>query len=85
MSESVYFTTLGLLLGTILIIFGMKYLSTIWQARSRALNEDTYRALAEKVVATETQIAPSLAAIQADLGAVKASLATVEKVLKAVE
>jgi hypothetical protein len=85
MSESVYFTTLGLLFGTILIIFGMKYLSAIWQARSRVLSEDAYRALAEKAVAAQTQIAPSLSAIQAELGALKASLAAVEKVLKAVE
>lgn len=85
MSEFVYFATLGLLSGTILIVFGMKYLSGIWQARAKVLSEAAYRTLAENAAASQSQIAPSLAAIRAELGEVRSSLAAIEKVLKAVE
>ena len=71
MSESVYFLTICLPLGTILIVFGMRYRALVLQARAQAAgNVDNAAAL--------KTIADSLADIQA-------RLAGIEKILKAVE
>ncbi len=85
MSEFVFFTTIGLILGTILVVFGMKYLSALRAAQSRALTEQAYAALAEKSATLQAETTRSLAAIQSELTAIRGSLAGVEKVLKAVE
>ena len=81
----IYFLTISLFLGTILIVFGMKYVSAAFAARARLANDDAYRALAEKAVAASSDNQASLTAIQAELAKVSASLAAVEKVLKQVE
>ena len=71
MSESVYFLTICLPLGTILIVFGMRYRALVLQARAQAAgNVDNAAAL--------KTIADSLADVQA-------RLAGIEKILKAVE
>ena len=71
MSESVYFLTICLPLGTILIVFGMRYRALVLQARAQAAgNVDNAAAL--------KSIADSLADVQA-------RLAGIEKILKAVE
>jgi hypothetical protein len=85
MAADIYVLTLSLFLGTILIIFGMKYFSAAFAARARLANDDAYRALAEKAVAASLDNQASLATIQAELAKVSASLAAVEKVLKQVE
>jgi hypothetical protein len=72
MSEQpVYFLTVGLILGTILLIFGMKYFSAARQA--------------QRTADAQSQGAASLSVMQADLSEIKARLAAVEKILKAVE
>ena len=71
MSESVYFLTICLPLGTILLVFGMRYRALVLQARAQAAgNVDNAAAL--------KTIADSLADVQA-------RLAGIEKILKAVE
>jgi hypothetical protein len=71
MSESVYFLTICLPLGTILLVFGMRYRALVLQARAQAAgNVDNTAAL--------KAIADSLADVQA-------RLAGIEKILKAVE
>ena len=71
MSESVYFLTLCLPLGTILVVFGMRYRALVLQARAQAAgNVDNAAAL--------KTIADALANVQA-------RLAGIEKILKAVE
>jgi hypothetical protein len=71
MSESVYFLTLCLPLGTILVVFGMRYRALVLQARAQAAGN------ADHAAALKT-IADSLADVQA-------RLAGIEKILKAVE
>ncbi len=84
MSAPVFFTTIGLFLGTVLLIFAMRYASAVLTARVRAGSEGAYQALAEKAFALESRNEAALAAIRAELGAVSASLAAVEKILKQV-
>jgi len=78
MSEHIYLLTIGLPLATVLLIFGMRYLAAMKQARIRYDNEESYRELAEKAVAAQAETAVALA----DL---KARVASIEKVLKEVE
>ena len=85
MSEHVYLISMGVVFGSILLIFFMKYFSGLRQAQSRALGEDAYRDLAKKVVATQSENANSLFAIQTELVEIKTRLVAVEKILKAVE
>jgi hypothetical protein len=85
MSTSVYFLTIGLFMGTALMIFGMKYFSAAFQARARIAAETAYRVLAEKAVAAEAGNQTALASMRAELTKVAASLAAVEKILKQVE
>jgi hypothetical protein len=80
-----YFITMGVLFGTILIIFAMKYISAAYQARSRARSDDAYRQLAEKAAGVQAQSATSLSAMQTELSEINVRLAAVEKILKAVE
>ena len=81
-----YYLSMGVLFGTVLIIFAMKYISAAaFQARSRARSDDAYRELAEKAATVQAQSATSLSAMQTDLSEINARLAAVEKILKAVE
>ncbi|MEI9993414.1 MAG: hypothetical protein WDM91_02370 [Rhizomicrobium sp.] len=70
MSPIVYFSTIGLLLGTIVIVFAMKYISAARVAQARIAGDDA---------------AAVLGGIRADLSEIKTRLAVVEKILKEVE
>lgn len=85
MSESLYLITIGLVPVTILLVFGMKYFSSAFQARSRLANENAYREFAQKAVAMQSESAAALSSIQAELGQIRIRLAAVEKILKEVE
>ncbi len=85
MTAIFYLLTLLLPLATILIVFGMRYYAAIQQARARLANEDAYRQLAESASAAQSRIATSLAAMEANVSDVRARMAAVETILKAVE
>ena len=85
MTTTLYLLTLVLPLATILIVFGVRYYAAIQQARARLANDDAYRQLAESASAVQSQIATSLAAMEASLSDVRTRMAAVETILKAVE
>jgi hypothetical protein len=85
MTTTLYVLTLMLPLATILIVFGMRYFAKIQEARARLANDDAYRRLAETASATQSRIAASLAVMEAALSDVRARVAAVETILKAVE
>ena len=85
MSEHIYLLTIYLPLATVLLIFGMRYFSAALQAKARLAHEESYRQIAEKAVAGQSETATALSAIQATLSDVGARLAAVETILKAVE
>ncbi len=85
MTTTLYLLTLVLPLATILIVFGVRYSATVHQARARLADDDAYRQLAESASAAQSQIATSLAAMEANLSDVRARMAAVETILKAVE
>ncbi len=85
MTPTLYLVTICLPLGTILIVFGMRYVSAVQQAKARLANEDAYRQLAARAASAEAETATALTAIQAALSEVRARLTAIEKVLKDVE
>jgi hypothetical protein len=85
MTAIFYLLTLVLPLATILIVFAMRYYAIVQQARARLANEDAYRQLAQSAAATQSQIATSVAAMEASLTDVRTRMAAVETILKAVE
>ncbi len=68
----------------IILIFAVKYVSAVFQARARAANDQQYRALAERAAAAQSEAQATMAAIQADLSKIASSLAAVEKILQQV-
>jgi hypothetical protein len=85
MTAIFYLLTLILPLATILIVFAMRYYALVQQAKARLANDDAYRQLAEGASATQSRIATSLAALEANLLDVRTRMAVVETILKAVE
>jgi hypothetical protein len=85
MSESVYFSTIGLFFITVVFKLGNKYLAAIQQARATRANGEDYRKLAAQAAATQSETAATLASMNVQLADVKARLASVEKMLREVE
>lgn len=85
MSEHLYLLSICLVLGTILLVFGMRYVSAVQQAKARLANGEAYRQIAEKAAAGQSETAASLASIQAALADVRTRLTAIEKILKDVE
>jgi hypothetical protein len=83
--NTIYLLTLCLPLVTVLIVFGLKYGSAIYQARMRLSTDAQYYALAEKAVVAESENLTALQAMRSDLSKVAASLAAIEKVLEQVQ
>jgi hypothetical protein len=85
MSESIYLLSIGLPLGTILLIFAMRYFSAVQQAKARLANDDAYRQLAARAADAQAETAVALSSIDATLADLKSRLASLEKILKEVE
>jgi hypothetical protein len=84
MTTTLYLLTLVLPLATILIVFGMRYYAIVQQAKARLANDDAYRQLADRASTAQSQIATSVAALEANLSDVRNRMAAVETILKAV-
>ena len=85
MSEHIYLLTICIFFGTILLVFGMRYLSAAQQAKARLANEGAYKRIAEEAVTAQTQNGTALASIQTTLADVRTRLTSIEKILKEVE
>ena len=78
MSEHIYLVTIFMLPVTVLLIFGMRYLARIKEANLRHDSDESWRQLAERSIAAQSETAATLA----DL---KTRIIAIEKILKAVE
>ena len=85
MTVLLYLLTLCLPLGTVLLVFGMRYFSAIQQAKARLANDDAYRRIAETAANAQSDTAAALSSIEAALTDVRTRLVAVEKILKEVE
>ena len=84
MAAQLYMPTLLLILGTVLIVFGMKYVSAALQARSRAANERSFQTFAENAHAIQSQQVALLSSMQSSISDVSTRLGQVERILKEV-
>lgn len=73
------------LLLAIVLVFGVKYFSAIFQAWAQRANDRQYSALAERAIAAQSETQAALTGIQADLAKIASSLSAVEKVLQQVD
>ena len=78
MSEHIYLVTIFMLPVTVQLIFGMRYLARTKEAKLRHESDESWRQLAERSIAAQTDTAAALA----DL---KTRIVTIEKIVKAVE
>lgn len=85
MSPTIYFISMGAVLGTIILVFGIRFLQASAVAGADAAHTDAYRKLASDAVTAQAGNAATLSAIQSELAEVKTRMANVEKILKAVE
>jgi hypothetical protein len=85
MSSTIYLITVALVPVTILLVFAIRAVSSVLQARAKLANDGAYRQLAERATAAQAETASALAAIQAAMADVRSRLTAVEKVLKEVE
>lgn len=85
MSETLYVVTIGLPLITLLLIFGMKYWSTVQQAKARLASDEAYRKLAETSATAQAEAARALSAMELMLADVQRRVAAVEKMIKEVD
>jgi hypothetical protein len=72
-------------LATVLIVFGMRAVSAVQQAKARIAHEGSYREIARTASTAQAETAAALSAIQTALADVRARLTAVEKILKEVE
>ena len=82
MSAPLYLLSICLPLGAVVLVFGMRYVSVIVQAKSRLANDDAYRRIAETAAGAEAATATALTAIQAALADAATRLTAIEKILK---
>lgn len=73
------------LLLAIVLVFGVKYISAIFQAWAGGAHERQYRALAEKFAAAQSETQATMAAVQVELSKLASTMLEVEKILKQVE
>jgi hypothetical protein len=78
MNENIFFAAFFFPAAAAVLVFFMKYLSEILQARVRLGQDEAYREIATRAAASQAQLAASL-------GTIQTQLAGIEKILKAVE
>jgi hypothetical protein len=76
--ESIFLAAFFFPAAAAVLIFFMKYVSAVLQARVRLGQDEAYRELAAKAVAAQAEVAAALTQIQT-------RIAVVEKILKDVE
>ena len=84
MSEKIFLITISLPLLTIVLVFAMRYLSAVQQAKARLANDQAYQQIATTAVTAQATTAAALSDMAASLNDIKTRLATVEQILKQV-
>jgi hypothetical protein len=85
MSENVFFAAFFFPAAAAVLVFFMKYVSEVLQARVRLGQDEAYRALATTAASAQTETAAALSALTTAVADIQARLNAVEKILKDVE
>jgi hypothetical protein len=85
MSEKAFFAALFFPAAAAVIVFFMKYVSAVLQARVRLGQDEAYREIAAKAADAQAQTAMTLSSFGTTLAEIQSGIAAIEKVLKDVE
>jgi hypothetical protein len=85
MSENVFFAALFFPAAAFVLIFFMKYLAAVLQARARMGHDDAYRELARQAAQGQAATLAALAAQGEVLAELRTRIGALEKILKEVE
>jgi hypothetical protein len=85
MSENAFFAAFFFPAAAAVLVFFMKYVSEILQARVRLGQDEAYRALATTAASAQTETAAALSTLTTAVADIQARLNAVEKILKDVE
>lgn len=85
MSENVFFAAFFFPAAAAVLVFFMKYVSAVLQARVRLAQDEAYRELAGKAAAAQAETAAAVAALGTTLAEIQARIGGLEKILKEVE
>ncbi len=85
MSEGAFFAAVFFPSTAAAVIFSMKYIALIVQARSHKERDDLYREMAIKATTAQSEMAAAVLSLSAEVAEIKNRLSVIEKILKDVE
>ncbi|WP_394778047.1 hypothetical protein [Undibacterium sp.] len=85
MSENIFFAAFFFPAAALVIVFFMKYVSAVLQARVRLGQDEAYREIAAKAAAAQAETAAAVASLGLTLADIQSRLSGLEKILKEVE
>jgi hypothetical protein len=85
MSENVFFAAFFFPAAAAVLVFFMKYVSAVLQARVRLGQDEAYREIATKAATAQTETAAALASLGTSLEQIQSRLTVLEKILREVE
>jgi hypothetical protein len=80
--ESIFLAAFFFPAAAAVLVFFMKYVSAVLQARVRLAQDEAYREIATKAAVAQTETAAALSSFGTALAEIKSRLAVVEKILK---
>lgn len=80
--ESIFLAAFFFPAAAAVLVFFMKYVSAVLQARVRLAQDEAYRDLAAKAAAAQSETATALSALGTSLAQIQSRLAVVEKILR---
>ena len=85
MNENVFLAAFFFPAAAAVLVFFMKYVSAVLQARVRLAQDEAYREIAAKAAVAQSEVAAALSSFGALLAEIQSRLAVVEKILTDVE
>lgn len=85
MSPQSFFLMIAMILGTVMIIFAMKYASAFARAMAESRDATRYRELVEEAQADRSNVTARLASIEGTTTRNAERLETIERILKEVD
>ncbi len=83
--ETIFYAAFFFPSAAFVLVYFMKYVSAVLQARVRLGQDEAYRAIAAQAAAAQAEAAATLAGFGTVLAGIQAQLTSVEKILQAVE
>ncbi len=85
LDDNIFYAAFFLPSAAAVLIFFMKYVAAIVQARARRATDDAYREVAAKAAEAQAESSAALLSVGTKLAEIQSRLAMVEKILKDVD